>query len=144
MEIVAAYGDCGSWVINRVTGDLHGIIVLGYPGTNTGYIIPAIQIFKDIQQTTGLDIKLPNSYAPLVPSLQIHGLNSQELTITQTANSRDIHNFLHSQTLSGEAEFADSSKQGMPELQFQINQQKEQKSHLEKGGEPPDYIHGPA
>ncbi|KAJ4362505.1 Protein png1 [Neocucurbitaria cava] len=42
-------GDCGSWVFDAISGSLHGHIVAGSPNSGTAYIVPAYQIFDDIQ-----------------------------------------------------------------------------------------------
>lgn len=42
-------GDCGSWVVECDTGNLCGIVVFGFPGTDTAYIIPAAHIFDRMQ-----------------------------------------------------------------------------------------------
>ncbi|CAG8953743.1 hypothetical protein HYFRA_00006633 [Hymenoscyphus fraxineus] len=42
-------GDCGSWVVECDTGNLCGIVVFGFPETDTAYIIPAAHIFDRMQ-----------------------------------------------------------------------------------------------
>ncbi|KAH7370960.1 hypothetical protein BKA66DRAFT_424999, partial [Pyrenochaeta sp. MPI-SDFR-AT-0127] len=50
LETPLTQGDCGSWVSNASTGSLHGHIVAGCPDTGAAYIVPAYQIFDDIQK----------------------------------------------------------------------------------------------
>ncbi|KAF1943746.1 hypothetical protein EJ02DRAFT_342363, partial [Clathrospora elynae] len=45
-----ANGDCGSWVFDALSNSLHGHIVAGSPDSGSAYIIPAYQVFEDIQQ----------------------------------------------------------------------------------------------
>ncbi|KAH8586937.1 hypothetical protein B0O99DRAFT_41432 [Bisporella sp. PMI_857] len=51
-------GDCGSWVFDMETGDVYGHVVSGYPGTETAYIVPSLQIFQDIQHRVGKPVEL--------------------------------------------------------------------------------------
>jgi hypothetical protein len=52
-------GDCGSLVINHANGDLYGHIIAGGSGTGTAYIIPATQVFEDLEQRLGGAVSLP-------------------------------------------------------------------------------------
>ncbi|KAI0144542.1 hypothetical protein GGR57DRAFT_325642 [Xylariaceae sp. FL1272] len=49
-------GDCGSPVVDRLTGDLYGHLVMGTDGGRVGYIISATSIFDDFKAKTGLSI----------------------------------------------------------------------------------------
>lgn len=67
-------GDCGSWVFDRATGDVYGHIVSGFPGTGIAYIVPSVQIFRDIQR------KLRKS-VELFTSASRTGINSVQTSI---------------------------------------------------------------
>ncbi|KAF2873890.1 hypothetical protein BDV95DRAFT_489233 [Massariosphaeria phaeospora] len=58
LEDSLSEGDCGSWVINPMTGLLHGHIVAGAPKSGMAYIIPSYQVVDDIEQRM-IDIPLP-------------------------------------------------------------------------------------
>ncbi|TVY81713.1 Cell wall integrity protein scw1 [Lachnellula suecica] len=51
-----ADGDSGSWVVGCESGELYGIITLGYPGTETAYVTPAVEIFEDIDNYFGQQV----------------------------------------------------------------------------------------
>lgn len=53
-----AKGDCGSWVIDAVTGDIFGHIVSGDLDSGSAFLMPAFQIFEDIKQSFGIEILL--------------------------------------------------------------------------------------
>lgn len=55
-------GDCGAWVVDAQTGQLYGHVVAGNPALNRAYIIPAIEVFRDIQRTCGGRVALPRSF----------------------------------------------------------------------------------
>lgn len=55
--------DCGSWVISSKTGALYGHLVAGDPGAPVAYMIPAFQIFSDIENCLSGSISLPASRA---------------------------------------------------------------------------------
>jgi hypothetical protein len=44
-----AQGDCGSWVHNAYSRELHGHIIAGSPEDGIAYIVPAYQVFNDLQ-----------------------------------------------------------------------------------------------
>ncbi|RYP52397.1 hypothetical protein DL768_002428 [Monosporascus sp. mg162] len=46
-------GDCGSAVIDRSTGQFYGHITAGTPGTGFAYIIPAVDVLKDLEGRSG-------------------------------------------------------------------------------------------
>jgi hypothetical protein len=52
-------GDCGSLVINHANGDLYGHIIAGSSGTGAAYIIPATQVFENLEQRLGGAVSLP-------------------------------------------------------------------------------------
>ncbi|KAL5000096.1 hypothetical protein BDV10DRAFT_183690 [Aspergillus recurvatus] len=54
-------GDCGSWAIDEASGHLYGHIFGGGIGTKTAYIIPADEIFEDIQRSSGQPVFLPSA-----------------------------------------------------------------------------------
>jgi hypothetical protein len=58
LEVPLERGDCGSAVIDGITGHLYGHVVLGTPGTSLAYIISASDVFKDIQDRTGMEVSL--------------------------------------------------------------------------------------
>ena len=53
-------GVSGSWVINRSTGDLYGIVVAGFEGDDDEvYMVRASDVFADIARTCGVEPKFP-------------------------------------------------------------------------------------
>ncbi|KAL5045813.1 hypothetical protein BDW71DRAFT_198058 [Aspergillus fruticulosus] len=54
-------GECGSWVIDEVSGHLYGHIFGGGIGTRTAYITPADDIFEDIRRRSGQPVFLPSA-----------------------------------------------------------------------------------
>ncbi|MCJ1411362.1 peptide-N4-(N-acetyl-beta- glucosaminyl)asparagine amidase [Ptychographa xylographoides] len=56
-----AEGDCGSWIVDAITGDLYGHIVSGSPESGKAYIVPAYQVFEDIKRQTGADLAFPKT-----------------------------------------------------------------------------------
>ena len=52
-------GDCGSWVFDAKTGSLYGHIISGSPLSGVAHIIPAFQVFEDIEQCLGDKVKFP-------------------------------------------------------------------------------------
>ena len=56
-------GDCGSLVVNHANGDLYGHIIAGGSGTGTAYIIPATQVFEDLEQRLGGAVGLPTRHS---------------------------------------------------------------------------------
>ncbi|KAG4431414.1 hypothetical protein IFR05_013106 [Cadophora sp. M221] len=55
-------GDCGSWVVDSVTGDLLGHIIAGSPKSGVAYILPAQQIFDDAPNRYGLQLQLSTTW----------------------------------------------------------------------------------
>jgi hypothetical protein len=53
-------GECGSWVVDEVSGHLYGHIFGGGIGTRTAYIIPADDIFEDIERKFRQPVFLPS------------------------------------------------------------------------------------
>jgi hypothetical protein len=51
-------GDCGTWVIDFHTGDLLGHLVSGYNQSEIAYVMPAEQIFRDINDRLGKLVEL--------------------------------------------------------------------------------------
>jgi hypothetical protein len=53
-------GECGSWVVDEVSGHLYGHIFGGGIGTRTAYIMPADDIFEDIERKFRQPVFLPS------------------------------------------------------------------------------------
>ncbi|KAF4176626.1 hypothetical protein CNMCM8694_005690 [Aspergillus lentulus] len=53
-------GECGSWVVDEVSGHLYGHVFGGGIGTRTAYIIPADDIFEDIERKFRQPVFLPS------------------------------------------------------------------------------------
>jgi hypothetical protein len=51
-------GDCGSAVIDYETGAFYGQIVLGCPGTPKAYIVPSVDIIRDLRSRTDLPVEI--------------------------------------------------------------------------------------
>ena len=63
-------GDSGALVVDATTGDLYGMIVAASTAMQEGYLIPAIEIIKDIQRAAGVTaVHLPKRPA-FTPALQ--------------------------------------------------------------------------
>ena len=58
LEGIVVEGDCGAAVVDERTGDLYGHIVRGCSGTPVAYIVPATEIFADLQARLGADISI--------------------------------------------------------------------------------------
>jgi hypothetical protein len=56
-------GDCGSWVLDAQTGQVYGHVVSAYPMDGSVYLIPTLQIFRDIQERLGQSVRLPDRRA---------------------------------------------------------------------------------
>lgn len=78
-------GDCGSWVIDDVRGDLYGQIISGYPAAQTAYIIPAVHIFKEILSLVGQP-RLPGTKS----SATLEAQNSSRGRFVNTASSKTL------------------------------------------------------
>jgi peptide-N4-(N-acetyl-beta-glucosaminyl)asparagine amidase len=67
------YGDCGSWVIHEVSGDLFGYIIAGSPGSKAGvaYIIPAYQVISELEMRFGEYFEIPLECHESKPRLDI-------------------------------------------------------------------------
>lgn len=61
------HGDCGSWIIDAITGDLFGHIIAGSPETGAAMIIPALSTFNDLEDRTQKHPKLPKTPPPPHP-----------------------------------------------------------------------------
>lgn len=46
-------GDCGTWVVDAMNGDLFGHVVLGSPGSGAALLVPFSDIFDDILSRVG-------------------------------------------------------------------------------------------
>ncbi|KAH0541248.1 hypothetical protein FGG08_004253 [Glutinoglossum americanum] len=68
-----ARGDCGSWITDAQTGELYGHIVAGSPDTGVAFIIPAYQVFDDINKRLGGEAKLlvGDDLKPDAPTVKI-------------------------------------------------------------------------
>ena len=51
-------GDCGSWIVDGVTGAVYGQIIAGSPGTGTGLVAPLRHILNDLVRQFGGDWKV--------------------------------------------------------------------------------------
>ena len=54
-------GDCGSWITDRVTGELFGVLVATCESLHEAYILPVKDIFNEIQTVSGHSVGLPTS-----------------------------------------------------------------------------------
>ena len=57
----AEEGDCGSWIVDFVTGELIGMLVATCQAVCEAYILPIKDIFKEIEISSGHPAKLPSS-----------------------------------------------------------------------------------
>lgn len=61
LEETLSSGDSGSWVIDAMTGDVYGMIVAGSTGLREEYLIPAVEIGRDICRVMRADtVRLPS------------------------------------------------------------------------------------
>lgn len=56
-------GDCGSWVIDPITGNIYGIIIATAPEAQESYMIPAYQVYNSIvsKLPVGTTVEFPAS-----------------------------------------------------------------------------------
>ncbi|KAK8062633.1 hypothetical protein PG997_014730 [Apiospora hydei] len=52
-------GDCGSWVIDADTGNLHGHVIAGSPGSGAMLVLPFSDVFDDISHRVEISPELP-------------------------------------------------------------------------------------
>jgi len=55
-------GDCGSAVVDSLSGTLYGHIVLGCVGTSLAYFVPATEVIQDIRHRTSKGVALSSSH----------------------------------------------------------------------------------
>ena len=55
----AEEGDCGSWIVNIVTGELFGMLVATCEAVCEAYILPIKDIFKEIEALSGYSPEFP-------------------------------------------------------------------------------------
>ncbi len=69
-------GDCGSWIVDRVTGQLFGMLVATCEALREAYVLPVKDVFTEIETCCGHSVKLPVSDStmkrkePIVVSLE--------------------------------------------------------------------------
>jgi hypothetical protein len=56
-------GDCGSWVIDRMTGEIYGHVIAG--DGEIEYVVPATQIIRDVESALGTAFSLPDEETPI-------------------------------------------------------------------------------
>jgi hypothetical protein len=59
----AAYGDSGSWVFDD-DGHLYGHIIAAEPGRLTGFLVPAVELFREIEELLDGKVQLMSDYLP--------------------------------------------------------------------------------
>jgi len=64
LESPLEVGDCGSWIVDRDTGNLYGHVVAGSPECGKAIIVPFHSIFEDISKQTNNCPRLPIKSAP--------------------------------------------------------------------------------
>jgi hypothetical protein len=52
-------GDCGVWVVSRISDVLVGVIYAMNAATGVSYVTPITEIFEDITKDTGYTVRLP-------------------------------------------------------------------------------------
>jgi hypothetical protein len=74
-------GSCGSWVIDRETEGICGIIIAGCPGTGLSWMLPADPIFSNLLRLwTGL-------YSRIHEVFQVPSYNSIDLAVTEPSRA---------------------------------------------------------
>ncbi|TGJ87798.1 hypothetical protein E0Z10_g907 [Xylaria hypoxylon] len=58
LELELFEGDCGSPVLDKLTGSFYGHIVMGVAGTTIAYIVQALDIFQDIINRTSKSVRI--------------------------------------------------------------------------------------
>ncbi|KAH9231414.1 hypothetical protein K456DRAFT_415301 [Colletotrichum gloeosporioides 23] len=61
LDGIISDGNSGAAVINRASGVLCGHIVMGCPGTGVAYMVPAWEVFADLQ-SRGINMSIPISH----------------------------------------------------------------------------------
>ncbi|TDZ25775.1 hypothetical protein Cob_v000463 [Colletotrichum orbiculare MAFF 240422] len=83
LDETVSLGDCGSAVIDRDSGALHGHLVRGCPGTGTAYVVPAFDVLQDLA-SRGIKARLAPSDADsveLTKQLSIQHRGKSALTL---------------------------------------------------------------
>ncbi len=69
-------GDCGSWIVDRVTGELFGMLMATCEALSEAYVLPVKDVFTEIETLSGHSVKLPASEStirkkePIILSLE--------------------------------------------------------------------------
>jgi len=112
---VLAPGDSGAWVVDSASNQLHGHVVAS-DVFGVSYIVPAPDVFKDIQRRLSLQaIKLPASTAPIFEARvpRTNGLSQEQVskTLSDALKAVGFH-----QNFSGESGIGhqSSSEGGLP------------------------------
>lgn len=96
-------GDCGSWVINAINGDIYGHIVAGDITSGLAYMIPAYKVFNDIELRFGLRPVLPGQTVTDEPGASEH-------------RKERSHSLISSGIFEGHHRFPQRSQQASTEL----------------------------
>ena len=62
-------GDCGSWVIDRTTGEIYGHVIAG--DGEVAYVVPAPQIRENIETVLEAVLSLPDEDTPVSAEAEI-------------------------------------------------------------------------
>jgi hypothetical protein len=85
-----AHGDCGSGVVDQLSGDFYGHIVMGNVGTGLAYIVPAMQVFQDILDRLGGDVSL---MPPGLPTRSKDRTGVEPLRVVEFASKQYFQQF---------------------------------------------------
>jgi hypothetical protein len=97
-------GDCGSWVMDLISGDVYGHIIAGSPESGVAYIVPAYQVIADVQERFNLDLQLSTkdmvTYSEGTSGSTLPGESPAEVDKLQASTSYHVY---------GDSPFSDRS-----------------------------------
>lgn len=82
-------GDCGSWVVDHVTGKLFGMLVATCKAVCEAYILPIKDIFTEVESLRGHSVKLPAMDA-VIEKGELKTVSVRESKLTKDAGSTSL------------------------------------------------------
>ena len=88
-------GDCGSWIVNHVTGEIFGMLVATCEVLCEAYILPIKDIFTEIEKLNGHSVNLPD-LDPIIGKKDLKAASLSESIPTKDLISTSLQNPLYS------------------------------------------------
>lgn len=82
-------GDCGSWVVDHMTGKLFGMLVATCKAVCEAYILPIKDIFTEVESLRGHSVKLP-AMDPVIEKGELKTASVRESKPTKDAESTSL------------------------------------------------------